>query len=167
MKIYARRYRWYKDLFFQCLILFDKDIQTTMFDKRWKIIKYFKPSKNMVKYIAIKEHNGKKTRMGIAKFTRKSLENNFWIAGLVPKKLQDKGVGIYAGIACINELFKKHPDCTVFSASRSSNMRAIRTTTSFGFKVLVQDDRHFESSLTKEQFDNDFVRYIKKRGNII
>lgn len=166
MKIYARRYKWYKDLFFQCNILFDKSTQTIMFDKRWKVIKYFMPSKFMEKYIAIKEENGKRKRLGIGKFIRKNSEDNYWIAGYVPKKHQDKGYGIYAGIACINELFKHHPECTVYSASRSSNTRAVRTTTSFGFKILVEDDKHFESSITKEQFDNDFVRYIKKRSNI-
>lgn len=166
MKIYARRYRWYKDLFFQCNILFDKQIQKTMFDRRWKVFKYFLPSKNIEKYIVIKEQNGSKKRLGIAKFTRKTQDNVYWIAGFVPKKQQDRGLGIYVGITAINEQFKNHPNCMIYTSSRSSNMRAVRTTSSFGFKILVQDDRHVESSLTKEQFDNAFVRYIKKRGNI-
>ena len=166
MRIYARKYKWYKDVFFQCHILFDKDIQKIMFDRRWHVIKYFKPSKNAEKYIAIKEHDGVKTRMGIIRFTRKTDENNYSIAGFIPKKQQNKGYGIFTAIACIGELFKRHPDCKVLSSSRASNMRAVRTTSSIGFEILVQDDKHFESSLTKDQFDNDFVRYLKKRNNI-
>lgn len=167
MKIYARKYRWYKDLFFQCHILFDKETQTTMFDKRWKVYKYFMPSKNMEKYIVIKEQNNKKKRLGITKFTRKTKENNYWIAAFVPQKQRNKGIGIYGGVASINELFKKHPNCTIYSSSRSSNLRAVRTTSSLGFTILVQDDKHIESALTKEKFDNGFVRYIITRYNII
>ncbi|MCI6703359.1 MAG: hypothetical protein MR455_08605 [Prevotella sp.] len=137
-----------------------------MFDNKRKVFEYFKPGKFFVKYVVIREINGKKDKIAIVAFARGKRKEDFWIAGFVPTAMQNKGLGIYSGIAGLNELFKIKPSCTAFSASYSHNTRAVRATTSMGFHINVQDDKHFESSLTREQFDNDFVRQIKKRCNI-
>lgn len=166
MRIYARKYKWYKDLFYQLNVLFDKSIQNSMFDSGRNALSYFKPSRFCAKYVAIKEQDGKKEKICIAAFMKDSRKDVCWIAGFVPSKIQNKGFGIYGAVASLNELFKEHPQYTVFSASNASNTRAVRVTSSIGFQVYTQDEKHFESSLTKEQFDNEFVRYIKDRYNI-
>lgn len=166
MRIYARKYKWYKDLFFQCHILRDKAIQQIMFDNKRGVLKYFLPWTYHCKYIAIMENDGKTKRFSITTFRKDSEKGGYWIAGFVPAKMQNKGLGIYAGITFINEFFKTHPEATILSASRAANVRAFRTTLSMGFQCDVQDNRHFESSLTREQFDNDFVHYMMKRGGI-
>jgi len=166
MKIYARKYVWYRDLIFQCQILFDSSIQHLMFDNKQKVIRYLLPAENKIKYVAIKEQDGKRTRIGIAQFTRDLKTNCWWIAGFIPTPMQNKGLGIYVGVASINEFFKRNPDCSVYSGSFSYNTRAVRTTNSLGFTIYVQDERHFEGALTKEQFNNEFVNYIKERCHI-
>lgn len=167
MRIYAREYKWYKDLFFQCHVLFDKSIQNIMFDNRRKALGYFMPGRFFAKYTVIRVNDdGTKERTAIGAFLKDHRKNVCWIAGFVPTEMQNKGLGVYGGIACLNELFKRSPDCTVYSASYSSNTRAVRVTTSIGFRLYVQDEKHFEASLTKEQFDNEFVRQIKRRCNI-
>lgn len=167
MRVSVREYRWYKDLFFQCQILFDDSIQRFMFDNKRKLIRYILPSKDVIKFVAIREQNGKKKRIGIAQFTKGHISDSWWIAGFIPTRLQNKGLGVYVGTASINELFKRYPNCTIFSGSFSFNYRAVRTTTSLGFKTYLQDEQHFESSLTKKQFDNEFVRFVKKRCNML
>ena len=166
MRIYARKYKWYKDLFYQCNVLFDKSVQKDMFDSSRSALSYFIPGRFCAKYVAIKEHEGKKEKICIGAFMKDQRENVCWIAGFVPSKIQNKGFGIYGGVACVNELFKEHPQYTILSASNARNNRAVRVTSSMGFQIYVQDERHFESSLTKEQFDNEFVKLIKNRYNI-
>ena len=166
MRIFARKYKWYKDLFFQCNVLFDKSIQNSMFDSSRNALSYFVPNRFCAKYVAIKEQEGKEEKICIAAFMKDRREDACWIAGFVPSKIQNKGFGIYGAVASWNELFKEHPRLTVFSASNARNTRAVRVTSSIGFHIYIQDERHCESSLTKEQFDNEFVGYIKDRYNI-
>ena len=62
MRIFARKYKWYKDLFFQCNVLFDKSIQNSMFDSSRNALSYFVPNRFCAKYVAIKEQEGKEEK---------------------------------------------------------------------------------------------------------
>lgn len=166
MRIYAREYKWYKDLFFQCHILWDKSVQRYMFDNKRGILAYFCPWTYYCKYICIMEDGGMRRKFSITTFREDPEKGGYWIAGFVPAKMQNRGLGIYAGITFINEFFKTHPDATILSSSNALNRRAFKTTLSMGFYCYEEDNRHFESSLTKEQFDNDFVHYMMRRGGI-
>lgn len=165
MRILAREYKWYKDFWFQCNVLFDKSLQNIMFDNTLKTLEYFLPFRFCAKYVVIRECNGKKEKVGFAAFLKDRRKKVCWIVGFVPTNEQNKGIGIYGGVACINELFNKFPDYTIFSSSHAYNKRAVRATKSFGFH-MVSVGEHFEGSLTKKQFDNVFVKDIKKRCNI-
>lgn len=166
MRIYARKYKWYKDLFFQCNVLFDRSVRKDMFDNWRKVFAYFLPCRFYAKYVVIKEHANKKLKIAIGAFLKGENNDVCWIAGFVPYQNQNKGIGVYAGVACLNELFKEHPKCTVFSASHAYNTRAVRVTVSLGFRIYVQDEKHVESTITKEQFYNEFVSSIMRRCKI-
>ena len=166
MKIYAKKYKWYRDFFFQCQILFDKSIQHFMFDNKRKMIDYFLPSNYEVKYVVVRENEGVTKKISIMTFMKDKRDGVFWIAGFVPTRMQNKGLGLYGAIASLHELFKLYPQCEVISASYSFNTRSVRVSKSIGFSMYVQDECHFEGSLTKEQFDNEFVFRVKKRLNM-
>lgn len=164
--IYAREYKWYKDLFFHFRI-FDRSVQHFMFDNKHMMLEYFFPRYFEKKYTIFRQIGKKKERISIISFLKDRREDVYWIDGFVPTRNQNKGLGIYAAVASLSKFFSEHPDCTVISSSYSFNTRAIRTTKSIGFTTIVQDDHHFEGSLTKQQFeDNEFVNLIKKRCNI-
>ena len=166
MRVYVRKYRWYRDLFFQCHVLFDESIQHIMFDNLRKTLGYFMPGRFYEKYVVVMEQESSKERRAVCAFLKDPRKDVCWIAGFVPTRMQNKGMGVYGAVAGINELFKKHPSCTVLSASYAHNKRAIRVTTALGFRLYVNDDRHYEGSMTKAQFDNDFVKRIMRRCNI-
>jgi hypothetical protein len=51
----------------------------------------------------------------------------------------------------------------VRSGAFLTNPRSFRTTSSIGFTLDKKDENHFENSITKDLFDNDFANRIKKR----
>lgn len=165
MKTIVRPYKWYKDFIFQFQIFTDKSIQYYMFDNIWKTLDYLLPWKYEVKYICIMKDQEKMQKVAIAKFTKET-NGVYAIAGFVPTNMQNRGLGIYAGIAVINHFFRSHPNAIIRSCSYAFNERAFKTTKCMGFKLNIQDERHYESILTKEFFDNDFVNKIKERVGI-
>lgn len=165
MKTTVRRYIWYKDIWFQLQILTDKTIQHYMFDNMLGVLRFFLPWTYDIKLICFIHKNGKKKRVGIAKFTQRK-ENLYSIAGFIPTKLHNRGYGLYSGVAIIKYFFEHYPYATIHSCSASYNKRAYKTTKAMGFQLNVEDERHFDSTLTIEQFNNDFVRKIKERAGI-
>ena len=165
MKTLVRPYHWYRDFWFQFQIVTDKSIQRFMFDDKRRVLGYFLPWKYEAKYICVLENDGVKRKIAMASFSQNH-DKTYSIAGFVPTKIQNRGYGIYAAVAIINHFFKSFPEAVVRSGSFSFNERAYRTTKSVGFQLDIQDDKHFDSTLTVDQFDNDFVRKIKIRAGI-
>lgn len=165
MNTIIRPYVWYKDLWFQLQILTDKSIQYYMFDNMRGVLRYFMPWTYAVKYVCIIENNQKKKKISIATFTKRK-DGLYSIAGFIPTKMQNHGYGIYAGIAYVKTFFESHPNATIYSSSASYNERAYKTTKSMGFQLIIQDERHYASSLTREQFNNEFVKNIIVRAGI-
>lgn len=165
MRTTVRRYQWYRDFGFQFQIVTDSSIQHFMFDNKRKVVNYFLPWKYKVKYVCMMECDGIKKKIAMAKFSKVKGET-YSIAGFVPTKIQNRGYGIYAAVAIINHFFKSFPNAVVRSGSFSFNERAYKTTKSVGFQLDVHDENHFDSTLTSEQFNNDFVRKIMIRAGI-
>lgn len=165
MKVYVRKTNYLKDLFFYIEVLLNPETKKMMFEGSGNLWRYFFPWRYYRRYVCIAKKNGKTVKIALAQFS-KGKPGEFWIAGAVNKESINSGMGIYAGIAFIDQFFKEQPSAIIKSGSFSFNERAYRTTLSFGFQLDTKDDKHFESSLTKEMFDNEFVRKIKERANI-
>lgn len=165
MKTLVRPYHWYRDFWFQFQIVTDKSIQRFMFDDKRRVLGYFLPWKYEAKYVCLLEHNGVKRKIAMAKFSQNH-DKTYSIAGFVPTKIQNRGYGIYSGVAFINHFFNYYPNAIIRSGSFAFNTRAFKTTKCMGFELKAQDENHFDSTLTSEQFDNEFVRTIKSRAGI-
>ena len=165
MNTIVRPYVWYKDIWFQLQILKDKSIQYYMFDNMRVVLRYFMPWTYCVKYVCIIENNQISKKISIVTFTKRK-DGLYSIAGFIPTKMQNRGYGIYAGIAFVKYFFQSYPNATIYSCSASYNERAFRVTKSMGFQLITQDKRHYASSLTKEQFNNEFVKKIIDRAGI-
>jgi hypothetical protein len=136
-----------------------------MFDRASLIWSYMFSPKYECRYVCQQFINGRWKSVSIAQFS-KSKDNIFWMSGAVPRELYNSGIGIYTAVAYLEKFFKTHPNAVVKSGAFLNNTRSFRMTQSIGFKLERQDDNHFESYITKEQFNNDFANRIKKRINL-
>ena len=116
---------------------------------------------DQIEMINAKKNEGEQ-KVGVGHFSH-SEGNKFEIAGGIPSKLQNSGIGIYSCIAIVNQFFQERPDAIIISCASANNVRSFRLVTSIGFKLIKQDDRHFETFLTREMFHNDFTNSVKLR----
>jgi len=162
MVFYVRHMYFFSDLGFYISIFKDKATRDFIFDGVWKMLLFFSPWRHPYQYVCIAKKNEGERKVAVCHFSH--LEGNkFEIAGGIPSKLQNSGIGIYSCIAFVNQFFQERPDAIIISCASANNVRSFRMVTSIGFKLIKQDDRHFETFLTREMFDNDFTNSVKLR----
>ena len=162
MKFRIRKASLLRDLPFYIRVLRNKETQTLMFDRRSMVWSYIFLPKCKCKYVCQRFVNGHWESVSVAHFV-KGQNEVYWMSGAIPRELYNSGIGIYAAVAFLDSFFKSHPNAIVKSGAFLSNPRSFRTTTSIGFTLDKKDDNHFENSITKELFNNDFANKIKKR----
>jgi len=146
-------------------VFLNQETQSLVFDRTSLLWRYVFSRSYECRYVCQQYVDNHWHSVAIAHFS-KNIDNEYWIAGAVPRRSFNSGIGIYTAVAFINEFFKEHPHAIVKSGSFISNVRAYRTTLSLGFVLDKKDDRHFESSLSKGQFNNEFVNKIRSRINL-
>lgn len=164
MTIRVRNTSFLRNPFFYLRVLSNSETQKLMFDRKILVWRYLFSPKYECKYICQSLRDGRWKSIALAQIS-KGEDGVYWLAGAIPKDSFNSGNGLYAAVAIVSEFFKTHPDAVLKSGSFFFNKRAFRTTEAIGFRLEKKDDEHFESSITKEQFDNDFVRKIKNRIN--
>jgi len=167
MKLRVRHTCLIKDFSFYFWVLTDSETRRMMFDKKKHVWNYLFSPKCECKYICHILRDGKWKPISFVRFTKGKRDNEYWLAGAIPKKLQNSGKGIYAAVAFITVFFSQHPGAIIKSGSFLFNQRAYKTTLSIGFSLDKKDTSHFESSLTETQFSNDFVHHIKSKIDLL
>lgn len=114
-----------------------------------------------IKFIgSIMDEEGNLKDVGFAHFYHKE-ENAYTYVGGVHPIYFNHGYGVYASIAMLSLIYDLYPKVKITTGIYKHNQRSLKADLAIGFTITCETDEKWLLELTKEGFNNDFVRRVK------
>ncbi len=110
---------------------------------------------------SVEDKNGVLTDVGFAHFYYKEEGAYTYVGGVHPKYF-NHGYGIYASIAMLSLFYDLKPKVKITTGIYKYNQRSLKADLAIGFILTGETEDKYLLKLTKDSFDNDFVRRIKR-----
>ena len=115
-----------------------------------------------IKFVgSVEGGNGALKDVGFAHFYYKEEGVYTYVGGVHPKYF-NHGYGIYASIAMLSLFYDLKPKVKITTGIYKYNQRSLKADLAIGFILTGETEDKYLLKLTKDSFDNDFVRRIKR-----
>lgn len=111
---------------------------------------------------SINDGNGFLKDVGFAHFYYKEINAYTYVGGVLPMYF-NHGYGVYASIAMLSLIYELIPNIKITTGIYKHNPRSLKVDLAKGFTITSETDEKWFLKLTKDGFNNDFVRRIKDK----
>jgi RimJ/RimL family protein N-acetyltransferase len=99
---------------------------------------------------------------GFVHFYYKEENNYTYVGGLIPEYF-NSGLGVYTSIAILDYMFSQIDKLVITTGVFKHNIRSLKMLNKMGFYQIKENNNKHILKLTKDEFNNNFVKHIRKK----